>query len=118
MTYKYTSVGTFSASVTVLGDDGEKATTKLQIVVRPVSLTSCFTVNTDSGNAPLFLTVDPSCSQGTIEDYHWDFGDGDVSFDRKPETHIYDQAGSYTITLEVTSDDGIVDTFSKTISVK
>lgn len=118
VTYKYTSVGTFSASVTVLGDDGEKATTKLQIVVRPVSLTSCFTVNTDSGNAPLFLTVDPSCSQGTIEDYHWDFGDGDVSFDRKPETHIYDQAGSYTITLEVTSDDGIVDTFSKTISVK
>jgi len=118
VTYKYTSVGTFSASVTVLGDDGEQDTSEVQIVVRPVSLTSCFTVNTDSGSAPLFVSVDPSCSQGTIEDYHWDFGDGDVSFDRKPETHVYSDSGNYTITLEVTSDDGIVDTFSKVITVK
>jgi large repetitive protein len=118
VTYKYTSVGTFAVTVTVLGDDGETGTSELQIVVRPVSLTSCFTVNADSGRAPLFMTVDPSCSQGTIEDYHWDFGDGDVSFDRKPDTHIYDEAGTYTITLEVTSDEGIVDTFSKSITVK
>ncbi len=118
LSYKYKSVGTFSASVTVVGDDGERDTATVQIVVRPVSLTACFTVNTDSGSVPLFVSVDPSCSQGTIEDYYWDFGDGDISFDRKPETHIYSEAGNYTITLEITSDDGIVSQIEKEITVK
>lgn len=118
LSYKYKTVGTFTATLTVLGDDGAKDTAQVQIVVRPVSLTSCFTVNTDSGSAPLFVSVDPSCSQGTIEDYHWDFGDGEVSFDRKPETHIYSTPGTYTITLEVTSDDGLVEEFSKNVTVR
>jgi PKD repeat protein len=118
VTYKYTSVGTFEASVTVVGDDGTKDTTAMQIVVRQVALTACFTVNTDSATAPLFLTVDPSCSEGTIKSYSWDFGDGELSFDRKPETHIYSEPGTYTVTLEVTSDEGIVDSFENTITVK
>lgn len=118
VSYKYKGVGTFSAKVTVLGADGNKDTATVQIVVRPVSLTACFTVNTDNGRAPLFITVDPSCSQGTIEDYHWDFGDGDVSFDRKPETHVYSSPGTYEITLEITSDTGLVSEFSKSVTVR
>lgn len=118
VTYRYNDVGTFTITLTVVGDDGSKDSTTLQVVVRPVSLTACFTVNTDSGNAPLFVAVDPSCSEGTIESYGWDFGDGELSFDRKPGTHTYEEKGSYTITLEVTADSGIVDTFTKTITVK
>lgn len=117
VTYKFTDVGTFTVTLKVTGDDGETDTDSLQIVVRPVALTACFTVNTDSGNAPLFVVVDPSCSEGTIGSYEWDFGDGEVSFDRKPDTHTYDTTGTYTITLEVTESDGVVDTFSKTITV-
>lgn len=116
--YKYTSVGTFTASVTVVADDGSTDTDTVQIVVRPVALTACFTVNTDSGTAPLFVSVDPSCSEGTIQSYSWDFGDGELSFDRKPETHAYSKSGTYTITLEITSDAGIVDSFENTITVK
>lgn len=90
----------------------------MQVVVRPVSLTACFTVNTDTGNAPLFIVVDPSCSQGTIESYEWNFGDGEISFDRKPDTHTYSEPGTYTITLEITESTGIVDTFTNTVTVK
>lgn len=117
VTYKYTSVGTFNASVTVTGGDGTKDTTSVQVVVRPVALTACFTVNTDSGRAPLFVSVDPSCSEGTISTYEWNFGDGVISYDRKPETHTYSTAGTYVITLEVTSAEGIVDVFENTITV-
>lgn len=118
VTYKYTKVGTYTAKVTVVGSDGVKDSTSVQIVVRPVALTACFTVNTDSGKAPLFVTVDPSCSQGTISTYQWNFGDGEISFDRKPETHTYETAGTFTITLEVTSAEGIVSDFEKTVVVK
>ncbi len=118
ISYKYSAVGTYTVTLTVIGDDGSRATDTMQIVVRPVSLTACFTVNTDSGSAPLFLVVDPSCSQGTIQSYEWNFGDGEISFDRKPETHTYSTAGTYTITLEVTEGSGIVDTFTKTVTVR
>lgn len=118
ISYKYTDVGNFTVSVTVIGDDGETDTDTLQVVVRPVSLTACFTVNTSSGSAPLFVSVNPSCSTGTISDYVWDFDDGEISFDRKPDTHTYSEIGIYTITLELTSDEGVVDTFTKDVTVK
>lgn len=118
ISYKYSSVGTFTATLTVTGDDGETASTSVQVVVRPVSITACFDVNKASGAAPIFVSVDPSCSTGAIKSYSWDFGDGDVSFDRKPDVHTYDKAGTYTITLEVTSDGGVVDVFEKDIVVK
>ncbi len=117
VTYRYNSVGTFTASVTVVASDGTRGSVDTQIVVRPVALTSCFTVNTDSGKAPLFMSVDPSCTQGTVSTYEWDFGDGEISFDRKPSVHTYTAPGEYTIQLEVTSDDGIVDSFEKDITV-
>ena len=39
-------------------------------------------------------------------DYHWDFGDGDTSNEQNP-THIYDDAGNFTVTLTVTDDDDV-----------
>lgn len=117
VTYKYTSTGTFTATLTVTGTDGKTDTTTVVIVVRPVAITACFTVNTESGTSPLYVAVDPSCSKGAISNYSWDFGDGDISFDRKPETHTYSTRGTYTITLEVTSGSGVVDVFTKEITV-
>lgn len=118
VTYKYNTVGTYTVTLTVVGDDGERASDSMQIVVRPVSLTACFEVNTTSTTAPLFLTVDPACSQGTIQSYEWNFGDGEISFDRKPAPHTYTEPGTYTVTLEITESTGIVDTFTQTITVK
>lgn len=117
VSYEYTETGTFTATLTVTGTDGKTDTTSVVIVVRPVAITACFTVNTESGSAPLYVAVDPSCSKGSISSYVWDFGDGDVSFDRKPETHTYGTEGTYTISLKVTGGSGVVDTFTKTITV-
>jgi PKD repeat protein len=118
ISYKYTTVGTYTASITVVGDDGTTDTAETVITIRPVSLTSCFTVNTNSGTAPVYLSVDPSCSTGTISSYEWDFGDDEISFDRKPEIHVYDTPGTYTVTLEVSEESGVLDSFSNTITVK
>lgn len=116
--YKYQDVGTYTASVTVLASDGSKDTDSVQIVVRPVALTACFTTNIESGPAPLFVSVDPACSLGTVHSYAWSFGDGNLSFDRKPPTITYLKTGVYTITLEVTGENGVVDTYTKNITVQ
>jgi len=67
---------------------------------------------------PLFLVVEPStflgCKPATINfnnlsvpidstyDVVWDFGDGQQAFDLSP-THVYENAGTYSVSLDVTS---------------
>lgn len=55
-------------------------------------------------------------SDGSITSYSWAFGDGLVSTQANP-THTYGAAGTYTVQLTVTDDDGETDTISKQVSV-
>ena len=41
---------------------------------------------------------------GSIGDYAWDFGDGDTGSGAEP-THVYDEPGTYLVTLTVTDND-------------
>ena len=51
---------------------------------------------------------------GTIVSWAWTFGDGGVSTLQNP-THLYENAGTYTVTLTVTDDDGLTDDVSHDI---
>ena len=48
-----------------------------------------------------------------ITNWHYQFGDGFESTEQNP-VHEYKMAGSYTVTLTVTNDDGSTDTFVRT----
>ncbi|NBC47640.1 MAG: PKD domain-containing protein [Gammaproteobacteria bacterium] len=75
-----------------------------------------FTASTTSGVAPLTVTFDHS-SNGQVEDYAWDFGDGNTST-AGTAVHRYDDAGTYTVSLTVTGPGGTsVKTQSGLISV-
>ncbi len=63
-----------------------------------------FVGNPTSGCAP--LTVDfTDQSEGDIIAWDWDFGDGGTSTDQNP-THVYQNAGNYTVSLMVTAAEG------------
>jgi gliding motility-associated-like protein len=55
-------------------------------------------------------------SGGAIVSWGWDFGDSTFSSVQNA-THTWDSAGTYVVTLLVTSDSGCVNTFSDSVTV-
>ena len=82
-------------------------------VVKPnVPPTAAFTTSCTF----LDCTFDASTStdsDGTVTDYAWDFGDGQTGTGANPE-HVYDQPGTYTISLTVTDNQAATDGTSAT----
>jgi len=72
-----------------------------------------------SGQAPLLVSFDGGASQdpdGTIADYHWDFGDS-TGGEGAQISHTYQDVGTYTVTLTVTDGHGATDSTGVEISV-
>jgi len=59
---------------------------------------------------------DSADSDGTVEEYAWDFGDGETGTGVEAD-HTYAEAGDYEVTLTVTDDDGATDTATETVTV-
>ncbi len=64
----------------------------------------------------VFFSDQSSDPDGTIVSYQWDFGDGARSTDRSP-TYAYERAGTYTVTLTVTDNEGATNSTSVSITV-
>jgi len=114
--YRYSSIGEYTAKVTVIGTDNSKATAQAFIVVRAIEVSSCFNATTKKGVAPLAVTFDPSCSSGTVSTYSWNFGDGKTSNEVKP-SHTFESPGFYTVTLEVVDSNNTVSKTTVNIEV-
>lgn len=116
VTYTYRTVGTYTAKLTVLTNDGKEASTTQRIIVKEVPLKAAFVPSVKAGKAPLTVDFDASGTTGNAEQFIWDFGDGGSST-RKNPSHTFQQKGSYEVTLRVLSGDGIEDEYSETITV-
>ncbi|MDQ2054593.1 PKD domain-containing protein [Halobellus sp. H-GB7] len=68
------------------------------------------------GDSVSFDASGSSDADGSIASYEWDFGDGTSATGASP-SHSYDSAGSYTVSLTVTDDDGATATTQQTITV-
>jgi PKD repeat protein len=71
------------------------------IDVAPVA---AFTGSSTSGDYPLTVNFTDQ-TQGIITSWSWDFGDSGTSTQQNP-SHIYNSAGSFTVSLTVTSSSG------------
>jgi len=119
VSHVYADDGTYIVTLTVTDDDGATDTvtaTKTALNRAPIAsfTESAEIVNTvDIIYFNAYNSYDPD---GTIVSYFWDFGDGTNTTGVTVE-HAYANDGSYTVTLNITDDDGATATATSTKTV-
>jgi len=63
-----------------------------------------------------FLEVTFTNFSQNATSYEWDFGDGNTSTEKDP-VHTYDMAGTYTVELTASNDEGATASFDETITI-
>ena len=121
--HTYTTVGEFTAILTVTDAEGLSNTNQVVInvlVAVDPNPTAVAEADPRTGTVPLNVqfTGSNSTDDGGTEDltYSWDFGDGNTSSEADP-MHTYTTAGEFTAILTVTDADGNTDTDQVTINV-
>ncbi len=69
-----------------------------------------------AGASIIFSSAGSDDSDGTISTYAWNFGDGSTSSLENP-SHAYANAGTYTVSLTVTDNDGAIGSSTTTASI-
>jgi PKD repeat protein len=111
--HTFRAPGTYTVTLDA-GRNGQASSKTVVITVSPAPLTANFVADPTSGNAPLTVSFTDT-STGAPSTWIWELGNGQVSYDRNPQTTYY-AAGSYTVQLTVEKS-GIQNKKSMTIYV-
>ena len=112
-THTYAQNGTYTVTLTVTDNEGATDTNTTTATIADTEPNADFTGTPTSGPEPLTVTfTDASTSYDGIVAWAWDFGDGNTSTEQNP-THVYAEAGLYTVNLTVYEADGDSDTETK-----
>jgi len=115
--HTYAGSGAFTVRLTVTDDGGATDESSDDVTVTAPSEPPSNQppqAQFDIGCQDLRCTfTDRSEDDGSIESWHWDFGDGGTSTQRNP-SHTYDSAGRYDVVLTVTDDEGADDSRTRT----
>ena len=106
--------GTYSVTMTTLGNSGVNCTINLDTFLQGVPPTPVATFTTLPvcvGNPTVFGGI----THGVFNHIMWDFGDGIKDSTNTAPTHTYAAPGSYTVSL--TLDNGCTDTYTAVVTV-
>jgi PKD repeat protein len=118
--------GIFSTTLTVTNSDGltNSASTPVMVTIPPPVENqppqAIFSATPTSGSTPLTVVFNASASSdsdGSINNYTWQFGDGS-SGSGATTTHTYTNVATFTATLLVTDNDGAQSSANTTIAVE
>src|SRR5216117_548773 len=116
-TSTYAQPGTYTVTLAVTDNVGATNSTQQNVTV-------------GAANQPPVVGFTPSCSaltctftstssdpDGSIAGYSWNFGDGSPAVTTQNASHTYAAGGSYTVTLQVTDNQGATNSSSQSVTV-
>jgi PKD repeat protein len=113
VSYAYEVDGTYNVTLTVTDDSGssdsDTASTDIGLPSEPPQADAGGPYEGTMGATVTFDGTGSSDADGEIVSYDWVFGDGETGSGATP-THIYEEAGDYTVELTVTDDTSIAST--------
>jgi len=100
--------GTYTVKLTVTTAIGESTKTKANFITVQQRPVASFVASPTSGASPLTVQFTDTSTPGSspITRWFWDFGDGSTDTRQNP-SHVYSAAGSYTVSLAVTTEVGM-----------
>lgn len=104
--HEYIAGGNYTVSLTAANEDGSDIETRVDYITGKsrVLPNADFNVNTTTGTVPLVVEFTDT-SAGSPTGWSWTFGDGSISQEQNP-VHVYTITGQFTVTLQVTNEDG------------
>ncbi|RLF59258.1 MAG: hypothetical protein DRN27_03200, partial [Thermoplasmata archaeon] len=116
-THAYNVSDIYNVTLTITDDDGDNDTLILSININLVPSVDFTYIPLNPSTADTIIFTDISTDfDGTIVNWSWDFGDGNISYLQNP-THRYGDNGSYNATLSIIDDDNATNSTWKIISV-
>ncbi len=121
--HTYAAAGNYTVSLTVTDNQGLTGTAMASVTIGSANMQAPVAQLNGPYSGSVAVPIDFNGSRsndpdGTIVSYEWDFGDGNKMTDSSNSTsHAYSQSGSYTVTLKVTDNDGLMDMETTTATI-
>ena len=108
--------GTYTVRLTVTDDDGATNYIEHSVTVSAANVAPVAAFTFSATNLVVQFTDASTDSDGTIASRAWTFGDTRTSTATNP-SHTYASAGTYTVRLTVTDDDGATNYIEHSVTV-
>ncbi len=120
--HRFSTAGTYVVTLTVTDNDGATATQTQTVQVGPVNAAptanfSMLPLAPTIGEWVRFDGTGSTDSDGSIASYQWSFGDGSSPVSGAVVYHQFASAGSYSVTLTVSDNEGATDAATQTVGV-
>ena len=115
--HTYDNPGLFAVQLMVQDDNGCRDTLFRDVPVYPQPEAD-FSYNNVCEEAPTVVTSTASAPlNARIVSYEWDMGDDSPPLTGPSQSYVYDEYGNYDVTLEVATENGCTDAYSRTVFV-
>jgi parallel beta-helix repeat protein len=117
--HSYSDDGTYSVTLNVTDNDGasNQTTQELTALNTPPIANFSYTPQNPTDLQTVTFTNNSLDTDGHIANCTWTFGDGTTNYSMNTTSHRFEDNGTYTVTLNVTDDDGDTNEYSVNINV-
>jgi gliding motility-associated-like protein len=116
-THTFTGSGQFTVILTATSDSGCQSTTMIPANVNPPPTAAITPQNVCLNSLSNLVDASTFSMGNNVNGWDWNFGDGTPNSTQQNPSHAYTAAGTYTITLIVTTVNGCKDTTTNTVMI-